>query len=509
MKEKFYQELSRRDVKINSVALTQEKYGRLIEEVKFGSVEIGGKKNSRSYWLMKHYNVLNVDGVERLVVPFSSLNNQVIFYAMREELFDILHEIHKQSNHGGRDKMLKLIRKCYKNITQFDVRTYLTLCSFCQKKNKHLRKRGYGNEKEKGMKNLYRGLVYLIDFRSNPDGEYNYVLVYVDYNSKFIILKPLKDNSVEDISLCLFDIFMLFGAPAFLNFEEEREICQDVIRRLAILFPDFRILDGKPLSDEWPVREDIENEIRTTIKQTGSNQWSSFLGKIQYTKNREKKFNQRISAWASMFWSDRKGFHFKGLCTNTILTITTEEELEEVLNYQNEDDDVVEVPVTKSRLTCAVCYEESANLKLCYSCNMAVHSNCSMFQRSDNKVLCVNCNLSTSEQGESSTNPKKIKLKISNVVSESETESTAEEIVPNQVVLPTQIIPAPNPIAILPDQGLEPGQIFLQLVPSQATIEPEVNQQEEILPTTNEDMSEEILPEPETVFVKEEVIIID
>ncbi|XP_060877060.1 KRAB-A domain-containing protein 2-like [Metopolophium dirhodum] len=57
----------------------------------------------------------------------------------------------------------------------------------------------------------------LIDFQSQSDAGYKFVLVYQDHLTKFCILRPLKCKRAEQIAyLLLLDIFCLFGAPSVL-----------------------------------------------------------------------------------------------------------------------------------------------------------------------------------------------------------------------------------------------------------------------------------------------------
>jgi len=54
----------------------------------------------------------------------------------------------------------------------------------------------------------------LIDFQSQSDAGYKFILVNQDHLTKFCILRPLKYKRVEQIAyLLLLDIFCLFGAP--------------------------------------------------------------------------------------------------------------------------------------------------------------------------------------------------------------------------------------------------------------------------------------------------------
>jgi len=90
------------------------------------------KESSRDYWLKKHYDIVKINGIEKLISTRSNQNENVKLYVMIEDIFDYLHKIHISIEHGGRDRMLYEINKRYKNITQSDVNQYLDLCVSCQ-----------------------------------------------------------------------------------------------------------------------------------------------------------------------------------------------------------------------------------------------------------------------------------------------------------------------------------------------------------------------------------------
>ncbi|KAF2888600.1 hypothetical protein ILUMI_17573, partial [Ignelater luminosus] len=46
------------------------------------------------HWLLKHYDVLSVQGLEKLIVPLSNETLDVIYYVHDDELFNILQNIH-------------------------------------------------------------------------------------------------------------------------------------------------------------------------------------------------------------------------------------------------------------------------------------------------------------------------------------------------------------------------------------------------------------------------------
>lgn len=64
MKRKFHEALNNVTVRANSALIIAVKYSNLVQECK--DVKKYEKKKPKHYWLMKHYDVIEVEGVENL-----------------------------------------------------------------------------------------------------------------------------------------------------------------------------------------------------------------------------------------------------------------------------------------------------------------------------------------------------------------------------------------------------------------------------------------------------------
>lgn len=88
----------------------------------------GEKKNVKDYRTVRKYDVLVIDGRERLIRPPAKTGGgpaaEPLSYVTNDELFDALHRAH-----GGRCRMVKRPRGSYCNVTKEAVMTYLKLCS--------------------------------------------------------------------------------------------------------------------------------------------------------------------------------------------------------------------------------------------------------------------------------------------------------------------------------------------------------------------------------------------
>ena len=175
-----------------------EKLQNLIQEIEFEKLN-EGKKEPCHYWLLNHYDVLNVQGQDKLIIPLSDTSQDIKYYCANEDMFEILYDVHSSIGHGGRDHVLKEVGTKYKNIMKEDIQTFLNFCEPCQRKRK-------GTKKEIVVKPIIsselnsRCQVDLIDYQSQSNGVYKYVFVYQDHLTKFVILRPLTSKTAEEVS---------------------------------------------------------------------------------------------------------------------------------------------------------------------------------------------------------------------------------------------------------------------------------------------------------------------
>jgi hypothetical protein len=59
--------------------------------------------------------------------------------------------------------------------------------------------------------------VDLIDFQSNADQFFKFIMVYQDYLTKFVVIRPLQTKTAEEVAYNLVDIFTLLGGVQYYN----------------------------------------------------------------------------------------------------------------------------------------------------------------------------------------------------------------------------------------------------------------------------------------------------
>jgi hypothetical protein len=119
--------------------LTSERYNSLLSEVK-ETKSVKGRQTVY-YRRLKHYDILNIGGKEKLTVPLSAEKTEILYYDTFDELFHVIHEAYIAVGHGGRTCMINELNHKYKNVTVESVVTYLRLCEPCKKKTKNSEKK--------------------------------------------------------------------------------------------------------------------------------------------------------------------------------------------------------------------------------------------------------------------------------------------------------------------------------------------------------------------------------
>ena len=97
-----------------------------------------------------------------------------------------------------------------------------TCCSICSHRPaKKKTKAGHTPLITRGF--AARGQVDLIDFQANPDGEFKWLLNYVDHGIKLYDNRPLCNKSAAAVAAALVDIFTFIGPPKLLQADNGKE----------------------------------------------------------------------------------------------------------------------------------------------------------------------------------------------------------------------------------------------------------------------------------------------
>jgi hypothetical protein len=267
-RDKFFEKLhaligSKRED--NCFYFSQERYSKIVSEVIFAKRKCS---TPLDYRRLKRFDILKVSDEEKLIVPLKPGETNIQYYVTNDELFNILSETHIRTGHGGRTRMLKELQVRYKNITYEVIMLYLNLCKQCQMKHS-APKKGIVVKPMVSSELNSRCQVDLIDLQSHRDGDYVFIMVYQDHLTKFVQLRPLKSKRAEEVAYHLLNIFLTFGAPAFLHSDNGREFSNRVISELCAMWKDVKIVHGKPRHSQTQgsverANQDIQNTSMLT-----------------------------------------------------------------------------------------------------------------------------------------------------------------------------------------------------------------------------------------------------
>ena len=132
-----------------------------------------------------------------------------------ERVFSDLHKIHCVDHCKG-TTFSKRAKLAYDNVPRDLCKIFTDCCPQCIRVLQ-------GRRPVTGIKNIVtegfgvRGQVDLIDFQSMPDGEFKYLLNYIDHGIKKLTSVPLVSKRASSVAVALFGIFTEQGPPSILQ----------------------------------------------------------------------------------------------------------------------------------------------------------------------------------------------------------------------------------------------------------------------------------------------------
>lgn len=423
MKERFHAKLAEMNKSDSSDFLKEEKYYELVNDVE--GAKKAAKKSCKDYRRIKRFDVLTINETKKLIVPTTKTKGEIIYYVHENEIFDILHSVHLNTGHGGRNRMENSLKSKYKNISRDIIMIYLNLCEPCQKKFSHPRK---GLVVKPMIFNAInaRGQVDLIDMQTCRDGEFKFIMVYQDHLSKFVCLRPLKTKTAAEVAYNLIDVFCFFGAPSVLQSDNGREFSNHVINELKNMWEGLTIVHGKPRHSESQgsverANQDVENMIFTWMEENNSKQWSEGLRFCQFRKNSSLHSGIQQTPFEAMFGRKAHiGLNSSVLPNNVLNSLVSEEDLQHALNTVYEENNLSddsaeqndeainssqvittnEIPVQNEQKSCCICELHHEDSHVCNICSQSVHDTCAVSE--DSKLYCMRCH-TKKRQGKSKT----------------------------------------------------------------------------------------------------------
>jgi transposase InsO family protein len=79
-----------------------------------------------------------------------------------------------------------------------------------------------------------------------PDKDFKYICHVRDHFSRFSWARALASKRASEVALYLFEIFTTFGPPLILHSDNGKEFVADVIFELLKLWPEIKVVNGRP-----------------------------------------------------------------------------------------------------------------------------------------------------------------------------------------------------------------------------------------------------------------------
>lgn len=269
-------------------------------------------------------------------------------------MYDKLKDFHTRTGHGGNVKLRMALINKYA-IPRPAIEAFLSTCLSCNSKKPVNRKLVIKPILSEDFNE--RGQVDLVDFQSNPDGKFRWILNYQDHSTKFLSLRPLESKRAIEVAKNLLSIFLTFGAPKILQSDNGREFVNTIITELKTLWPDCVIVHGRPRHPQSQgsierSNQDIENMLRAWMVDNNSKKWSIGLEFVQFQKNCSHHRVIGRSPYKALFGSDPKiGLTTSKLPSEFLQKISTEEDL--MMYTKDSDDPHSTVKMIASR--CSLC----------------------------------------------------------------------------------------------------------------------------------------------------------
>lgn len=322
------------------------KYNDILEKIK--TIEKNPPCNTPGeYYLLRKFVVANIDGRERLCCKpencsvgektVDSSKCELKYYVALEEIYNCIDEVHRSMIHGGKDRIVRGIqKKGIVNITRETVELYLSYCKVCrpQKKDSNRKTKilstpsvnnricdsptnNISSESEgperfcivssiaisetsrissneprspEAYFSLNRSYIDLIDFSSAPDGDYRFVFLYLDLQTNFCVLHPVRCKCTYEVVSHLLSIFTLLGPPQVLHSNFEESFMISIISDIKQAWPELLIVSGtRNYLEIQEVAGNCVSELQTMLKswftENNSQHWSSALKFIQLRRN--------------------------------------------------------------------------------------------------------------------------------------------------------------------------------------------------------------------------------
>jgi transposase InsO family protein len=157
----------------------------------------------------------------------------------QSQVLDIIRALHAHEKHIGSRNTHRQLEKDYGGIPRKVVEAVITRCPECIRKASRKPNQKPAICAINSAHFNHRCQIDLFDMQKTPGGpkkDYRYVLHYLDHYSRFSILRPIKDKSMETVATVVEEIWCLFGPPEILQSDNGSEFVNERMRQLRMRY---------------------------------------------------------------------------------------------------------------------------------------------------------------------------------------------------------------------------------------------------------------------------------
>ncbi|CAF3853491.1 unnamed protein product [Rotaria magnacalcarata] len=278
--------------------ITQVMHDRIIECLT--------NNNSSSYnarfisWCRTTFVIQNTGA--KFLLYDSKTKKAVLIY---ESMYNVYKHTHIETAHAERDKCLDSLSLNYSWYNRKLLQLFIKNCSACQKRKPIVKP--MLSKPIIALEFMARVQMDLIDMRTRPDAMsdrkvYRWILQLKDHFTKFCWAKPLEHKESREVYNCVREIFFMFGAPAILQSDNEREFVNELINSLQVDFP----VHGRPRHPQSQGLIERTNAILTDalgklMEDNSSNHWSLGLPCVIFRINIRSTHTTRKTPYQLVF----------------------------------------------------------------------------------------------------------------------------------------------------------------------------------------------------------------
>ncbi|KRZ93013.1 KRAB-A domain-containing protein 2 [Trichinella sp. T8] len=178
-----------------------------------------------------------------------------------------------------------------------------------------------------------------------PDGDFKYIMTYLNHFTKFCILSPLMLKRAEEMASKLLKIFLTFGAPSILQSDNGQEFSYVIIAELKTCWPELKLVTGRPRHPQSQGAVErlngvVQDKLAIWMRENGCKRWSMGLKFVQWQINVSVHETTGQSPFKVTFGEEpRIGLESYVLPKSLVDAAKTEEEIEEFLTSHEANDE--------------------------------------------------------------------------------------------------------------------------------------------------------------------------